>query len=111
MTNFIALTPPLGQQPWGPVNILAPAGGGNALLVALPANVSLADFGYPPLNSVFRAVILSKYPGTIFPDPELQDGLYPQYPSLPSILRVASCCSAPLFFESPPQNCTISLLS
>ena len=120
MANFVALTPPLGQQPWGPVLILAPVAPVapttiNALPVVLPANLSLADVGYPPLDSLFRTIILSKHPGTIFPDPRLENGLHPSPTSSPSILiresrdeihssisRVSSAklCSSPPFLKS-----------
>ena len=91
MANFVALTPPLGQQPWGPVLILLPLAPlvpatTNALPVALPTNLSLTDVGYPPLNSLFRTIILSKHPGTIFPDLHLENGLHPRPTSSPSVL-------------------------
>lgn len=93
MANFVALTPPLGQQPWGPVNLILPVANPNAStnvtnannlpVVALPANIGIEDIGYPALNSFYRALILSKYPGFIFADPDQLDGSYTPFVLLP----------------------------
>jgi hypothetical protein len=86
MADFVALTPPLSQQPWAAIPVLVYAAGVNTpgnfvevnpILLGFGAGVTLEDFGYPPLSAPFRVRILKKYPGTIFPDPRLQDGEQP----------------------------------
>jgi hypothetical protein len=76
MANFQAITPPLGQQPWGPVQVFqyTPF---SATPTFVAAHVGFGEFGYPPLDAPFRVLMLKKYPGTIFPDPDLEDGLFP----------------------------------
>ena len=72
MANFLATTPPLGQQAWGTPHPAAPIS-----LVVTPIaglGISFGDIGYPPLAAPFRVLILKKYPGTIFPDPKLENG-------------------------------------
>jgi hypothetical protein len=93
MASFVALTPPLGQQPWGPVSLILPvanpnistnvANANNLPVVALTANIGLEDFGYPAVNSFYRTLILSKYPGFIFANPNQLDGSYTPFILLP----------------------------
>lgn len=75
MANFVALTPPVGQGTWGPVPVLVPAGFDFPIT---PGGASFEEIGYPTLNAPIRVLILKKYPGTILPNPDLEDGLSPQ---------------------------------
>ena len=79
MANFVALTPPLGQHGFAAFQsaTFSPSQG-----IPLTYGVSIAEFSYPPLNAPIRALILKKYPGTILPDPDLEDGPSQPLPAL-----------------------------
>lgn len=71
MANFLAITPPLGQDTWGLAPVHAQQG------FAFPVTTgctSYEEIGYPPLDAPIRVLILKKYPGTVLPVPGAEDG-------------------------------------